>query len=62
MKKAYIAPSSTGYEVKTSQMLALSLRNGHVVTEDNEQDFEVYSNRTNESIWSDNTFKNSPWE
>ena len=62
MKKAYIAPSTTLYEVKTGNMLALSTRDNVTITEGNKDEFEVYSGRANESIWSDNSSKSGIWE
>ena len=62
MKKAYIAPSTTLYEVKTGNMLALSTGDNVRITNDNKNDFEVYSGRANESIWSDNSFSSDSWE
>lgn len=62
MKKAYIAPSTTLYEVKTGNMLALSTSRNVTITGDNKDDFEVYSGRANESIWSDNSSKSGIWK
>ena len=62
MKKAYIAPSTTLYEVKTGNMLALSTGDHATITEGNKNEFEVYSGRANESIWSDNSSKSGIWE
>ena len=62
MKKAYIAPSTTLYEVKTGNMLALSTGDNTTITEGNKNEFEVYSGRANESIWSDNSSKSGIWE
>ena len=62
MKKAYIAPSTTLYEVKTGNMLALSANDNVRITDDNKDDFTVYSGRANESIWSDNSSKSGIWE
>ena len=62
MKKAYIAPSTTLYEVKTGNMLALSTRDNVTITEGNKDEFEVYSGRANESIWSDNSSKSGIWK
>ena len=62
MKKAYIAPSTTLYEVKTGNILALSTRDNVRITEGNKDEFEVYSGRANESIWSDNSSKSGIWK
>lgn len=62
MKKAYIAPSTTLYEVKTGNMLALSTGSNATITEGNKDEFEVYSGRANESIWSDNSSKSGIWK
>lgn len=62
MKKAYIAPSTTLYEVKTGNMLALSTRDNVTITNDNQSEFDVYSGRANESIWSDNSSKSGIWK
>lgn len=62
MKKAYIAPSTTLYEVKTGNMLALSANDNVRITDGNQSEFEVYSGRANESIWSDNSSKSGIWE
>lgn len=62
MKKAYIAPSTTLYEVKTGNMLALSANDNVRITKDNNDQFEVYSGRANESIWSDNSSKSGIWK
>ena len=62
MKKAYIAPSTTLYEVKTGNMLALSTSDNVKITEGNKNEFEVYSGRANESIWSDNSSKSGIWK
>ena len=62
MKKAYIAPSTTLYEVKTGNMLALSASRNVTITEDNNSEFQVYSGRANESIWSDNSSKSGIWK
>lgn len=62
MKKAYIAPSTTLYEVKTGNMLALSTNDNVRITKDNNDQFEVYSGRANESIWSDNSSKSGIWK
>ena len=62
MKKAYIAPSTTLYEVKTGNMLALSADDNVRITKDNANEFEVYSGRANESIWSDNSSKSGIWK
>ena len=57
MKKAYIAPSTTLSEVKTGNMLALSTGANATITTDNKDQFEVYSGRAHESIWSANSAK-----
>ena len=62
MKKAYIAPSTTLYEVKTGNMLALSANDNVRITNDNQDQFDVYSGRANESIWSDNSSKSGIWK
>lgn len=62
MKKAYIAPSTTLYEVKTGNMLALSTDDNVRITNDNQNQFDVYSGRANESIWSDNSSKSGIWK
>lgn len=62
MKKAYIAPSTTLYEVKTGNMLALSTRDNVKITDENKDQFDVYSGRANESIWSDNSSKSGIWK
>ena len=62
MKKTYIAPSTTLYEVKTGNMLALSADDNVTITNDNQSEFDVYSGRANESIWSDNSSKSGIWE
>ncbi|MCI6104532.1 MAG: hypothetical protein MR624_08255 [Bacteroidales bacterium] len=62
MKKAYIAPSTTLYEVKTGNMLALSTGDNVKITDENKDQFDVYSGRANESIWSDNSSKSGIWE
>ena len=62
MKKAYIAPSTTLYEVKTGNMLALSTGDNVRITNDNQDQFDVYSGRANESIWSDNSSKSGIWK
>ena len=62
MKKAYIAPSTTLYEVKTGNMLALSTTDNATITNDNQNQFDVYSGRANESIWSDNSSKSGIWK
>ena len=62
MKKAYIAPSTTLYEVKTGNMLALSANDNVRITEGNKGEFDVYSGRANESIWSDNSSKSGIWK
>lgn len=63
MKKVYIAPSTTLYEVKTACMLALSANpGGPQITDDNGDDFEVLSNRKDEGYWSDGAFSSSSWE
>ena len=62
MKKAYIAPSTTLYEVKTGNILALSTGDNVRITNDNKDQFDVYSGRANESIWSDNSSKSGIWK
>ena len=62
MKKTYIAPSTTLYEVKTGNMLALSTNDNVRITDENQDGFDVYSGRANESIWSDNSSKSGIWK
>ena len=62
MKKAYIAPSTTLYEVKTGNMLALSTGDNVKITDENKDQFDVYSGRANESILSDNSSKSGIWK
>ena len=62
MKKAYIAPSTTLYEVKTGNMLALSTVNNPTIGEGNKEDIDVLSNHAEEGYWSDNSFSSDSWE
>ena len=56
MKRKYIAPATLSFEVHTTGMLALSTQSGTKITNDNESQFEQYSNRKS-GIWD-----NSLWD
>ena len=52
MKKTYIAPMTIAYNVSVANMMALSLRN-ELITSENKDDFEQLTNeeKTSINVW-----------